>query len=45
MDQGYFLTRRLCKVRAEMSLTMLAYNMKRVMGLLSIEELLTALPG
>lgn len=45
MDQGYFLTRRLCKVRTEMSLTMLAYNMKRVMGLMSIEQLLAALPG
>ena len=45
MEQGYFLTRRLCNVRAEMSLTMLAYNMKRVMGLMSIEQLLAALPG
>jgi transposase len=45
MDQGYFLTRRLCNVRAEMSLTMLAYNMKRVMGLMSIEQLLVALPA
>jgi len=45
MDQGYFLTRRLCNVRAEMSLTMLAYNMKRVMGLMSIEQLLAALPA
>lgn len=45
MDQGYFLTRRLFKVRTEMSLTMLAYNMKRVMGLMSIEQLLAALPG
>ena len=45
MDQGYFLTRRLCNVRAEMSLTMLAYNMKRVIGLLGTEELLAVLPG
>lgn len=45
MDQGYFLTRRLCNVRAEMSLTMLAYNMKRVMGLMSIGQLLAALPA
>ncbi len=44
MDQGYFLTRRLCKVRAEMSLTILAYNIKRVMGLMSIERLLAELP-
>jgi transposase len=45
MDQGYFLTRRLCNVRAEMSLTMLAYNMKRVMGLMSIGQLVAALPA
>jgi len=43
MEQGYFLTRGLEKVRTEMSLTMLAYNMKRVMKLMSIEQLLTAL--
>ena len=45
MDQGYFLTRRLCNVRTEMSLTMLAYNMKRVIRLQGTEELLAALPG
>ena len=45
MEQGSFLTRRLCNVRAEMSLTMLAFNMKRVMGLMSIKQLLAALPG
>ena len=43
MDQGYFLTRRLCNVRTEMSLTMLAYNMKRVIGLKGTPELLAAL--
>jgi transposase len=45
MEQGYFLTQRLWNVRTEMSLTILAYNMKRVMGLMSIEQLLKALPG
>ena len=45
MDQGYFLTRGVGNVRAEMSLTMLAYNMKRVMALMTIEQLLTALTG
>jgi transposase len=45
MEQSSFLTRRLWNVRTEMSLTMLAYNIKRVMGLLSIEQLLAALPG
>jgi transposase len=45
MDQGYFLTRRLCNVRTEMSLTMIAYNMKRVIGLLGTKELVAALVG
>ena len=45
MDQGYFLTRRLGNVRTEMSLTMLAYNMKRVIGLKGTEQLLVALSG
>ena len=45
MEQGYFLTKRLWNVRTEMSLTILAYNMKRVMGLMSIKQLLNALPS
>jgi transposase len=44
MNHGYFLTRRLCNVRTEMSLTMLAYNMKRVLGLKGTKELIAALP-
>lgn len=44
MNQGYFLTRRLCNVRTEMSLTMLAYNIKRVLGLKATKELIAALP-
>lgn len=44
MDQGYFLTRRLCNVRAEMSLTMLAYNIKRALTLKGTQELVAALP-
>jgi hypothetical protein len=43
MDQGYFLTRRLCNVRAEMSLTMLAYNIKRALTLKGTQELMAAL--
>jgi len=43
MDQGYFLTRRLCNVRAEMSLTMLAYNIKRALRLKGTQELVAAL--
>lgn len=44
MDQGYFLTRRLPGVRTETCLTMLAYNLKRVLGLKSVQELMAALP-
>jgi transposase len=44
MDQGYFLTRRLSGVRTETSLTMLAYNIKRVVTLKSVQELIAALP-
>jgi hypothetical protein len=42
MDQGYFLTRGLVKVRGEMSLTILAYNLKRVMNIMGIEALIDA---
>ena len=45
MEQGYFLTQGLLNVRTEMNLTILAYNMKRVLGLMTIEQLLTALPA
>jgi hypothetical protein len=46
MNQGYFLLRGLDKVRAEMSLTVLAYNMKRVITILGIRKLLeVALSG
>jgi len=43
MGQGYFLTRGLSGVRTEISLTMLAYNIKRVVGLKGVPELLAAL--
>jgi len=33
MDQGYFLMRGLVNVRTEFSLTVLAYNLKRVINL------------
>ncbi len=45
MDQGYFLTRGLSGVRTETSLTMLAYNIKRVVRLKGVAELLAALPS
>jgi transposase len=45
MDQGYFLTRRLPGVRTETCLTMLAYNIKRVVSLKGVHELVAALPS
>jgi hypothetical protein len=42
MDQGYFLTRGLEKVRGEMSLTILVYNLKRVIYILGVQELIAA---
>ena len=44
MDQGYFLTRGLLGVRTEASLTMLAYNIKRVVRLKGVQELIAAVP-
>jgi transposase len=42
MDAGYFLLRGLEKVRAEMSLTVLAYNLKRAINLLGLPALIAA---
>ena len=42
MDHGYFLTRGLMKVRGEMSLTILVYNLKRVINILGVEALIAA---
>jgi hypothetical protein len=44
MDQGYFLTQGLLRVRTEASLTMLAYNIKRALNLKGIQQLVAALP-
>jgi transposase len=43
MNQGAFLTRGLEKVRAEFSLTALAYNLTRVLNVLGVATLLHAL--
>jgi len=43
MGASHFLTRTLKRVRTEMSLHVLAYNLKRVMRLLGIDKLLKAL--
>jgi Transposase DDE domain len=42
-DQGYFLMRGLAKVRAEFSLTVLAYNLRRVLNLVDVPRLLASL--
>ena len=43
MDQGYFLMRGLEKVRTEFSLTVLAYNIKRVITILGVKNMVSAL--
>ena len=43
MDQGYFLLKGLRKVRGEFSLTVLAYNLKRVLNLIGVPRLLETL--
>jgi Transposase DDE domain len=43
MDQGYFLMRGMKKVGAEMSLTVLAYNLKRVLNTLGTRAMIEAL--
>jgi transposase len=42
MNAGYFLCKGLAAVRAEMSLTVLAYNLKRVLNLVSHADLMKA---
>lgn len=42
MEQGYFLTRGLEKVRGEMSLTVLVYNLKRAINIIGVKELIVA---
>ena len=42
MNQGYFLLKGLVKVRGELSLTVLAYNLKRVLNILGVNKLIAA---
>ena len=42
-EQGFFLMRGLAKVRTEFSLTVLAYNLRRVVNLVGIPRLIAAL--
>ncbi|MBD1847357.1 IS1182 family transposase [Cyanobacteria bacterium FACHB-63] len=43
MNQGYFLCRGLTKVRGEMSLSILSYNLKRVFNILGVEAMIAGL--
>jgi Transposase DDE domain len=43
MNQGAFLMRGLEKVRAEFSLTALAYNLRRVLNIVTFPRLIAAL--
>jgi transposase len=43
MNQGYFLLKGLVKVRGEMSLTVLAYNLKRVTNILGVNKMIAAI--
>jgi transposase len=43
MDQGYFLMKGIPNVRAEASLSFLAYNIKRVMNILGVPRMIEAL--
>ena len=45
MGHTHFLTRRLPNVKTEISLHILAYNMKRVMAVLGTKALMEAIPA
>jgi hypothetical protein len=45
MGATHFLTRTLNRVSTEMSLQVLAYNMKRVIAILGTHRTLAAIPG
>lgn len=42
MNQGYFLMRGLSKVGVETSLTILAYNLKRLMNIVGVRKMIEA---
>ena len=43
MDQGYFLMKGMKKVTTEVSLTVLGYNLKRVINILGAEKMITSM--
>ncbi len=44
-NQGYFLMEGIDKVGGEMGLTVLAYNIKRVLNILGVDDLITVVKG
>ncbi|VDS10711.1 hypothetical protein PARHAE_03929 [Paracoccus haematequi] len=45
MGHTHFLTRGFVNVRTEMALNVLAYNIKRMVFLIGIRDLMAAIPG
>jgi transposase len=43
MDQGYFLMKGMKKVTTEVSLTVLGYNLKRVINIMGVEKIITSM--
>ena len=43
MNQGHFLTRGLANVRCEISFTVLAYNIRRVINIVEVQKMTGAL--
>src|SRR5258705_6128757 len=43
MDQGYFLMKGMKKVTTEVSLTVLSYNLKRVINIMGVEKMITSM--
>lgn len=43
MNQGYFVTRGLASVATEMSLSVLAYDLLRVINILGVPRMISAL--
>jgi len=44
-NQGYFLMKGIDKVGGEMGLTVLAYNIRRVLNILGVDDLITVVKG
>jgi len=43
MDQGFFLLKGMRKVTTEFGLTVLSYNLKRVINILGVEQMISLL--